>query len=595
MTLAWYKDKIGCLVLFLISLILFTRAVDIHGLEYRDDEIFYVESTQEMLRNHDYLSPTYFGQNRFQKPILFYWFILASYKFFGINWFAARVVSALFGALTVSLTWLLARDFFGRKIASLAAVILMTVPMFLRHAKNAVPDMSLNFFIVLSMFCAAKIILILDREDIGREEKRTIELSSIFFFISLGLGFMVKGLAAVSVPLLTVLIYAVVHKDSRLIDSLKFVRGALIAAAIIAPWFLFMVYQHGSQYLNHMIVTETKDRIVGLDPVTAHGWIAMFFRHIGYYLYVILSNFAPWSVFAFVGIPSILRFNRLWLERHIRMVHFLLIWLLTVFAVFSIMSFRISHYMLVLTTPFAIMVSLFFLEKLDRNILLGRILFRFQKFMSLFVFAVCMVAAILMIVVFLKKPVAWAIGITIIASFVVAWIALTPRQRVAPWVLAVTLIVAFANSRALSDAGITFHSVLQNFAQTIRHQETPDSIVAIGSDDLHEKEFQAYFTQPVLKAATSSEEQTAQRLSELFSGPNTVFCLITESDYDKYLKGKYSGLEVVQEKPMFRRRIYLDGNFMEAVFDLDRKVIFPYFMENIVLVKKNSQNKEGAY
>ena len=32
-----------------------------------------------MLKTGNYLSPTYFGEDRFQKPILFYWLILAAY------------------------------------------------------------------------------------------------------------------------------------------------------------------------------------------------------------------------------------------------------------------------------------------------------------------------------------------------------------------------------------------------------------------------------------------------------------------------------------------------------------------------------------
>ena len=62
------------------------------------DEKRYMQSTKEMVESGDYITPRYHGRLRFQKPILFYWFILLSYKFFGIGIFGARfpsIVAAL--------------------------------------------------------------------------------------------------------------------------------------------------------------------------------------------------------------------------------------------------------------------------------------------------------------------------------------------------------------------------------------------------------------------------------------------------------------------------------------------------------------------
>jgi len=89
-------DITACLLIFLLGVFVFTRGLSIHGLEYRDDEIFYYKSTQEMLHTGDILSPTYFSEDRFQKPILYYWLVLISYKIFGANWFSARFVAVFF-------------------------------------------------------------------------------------------------------------------------------------------------------------------------------------------------------------------------------------------------------------------------------------------------------------------------------------------------------------------------------------------------------------------------------------------------------------------------------------------------------------------
>jgi len=182
-------DSVACLLLLFLSIFIYTRSLSMHGLEYRDDEIFYYKSTQEMIHSGNVLSPTYFGEDRFQKPIFFYWLIILSYKIFGINWFGARFVSVLFAGLSVCLTWLISKNLFNRRVATLSAVILMTIPLFFRHAKNAVPDMALNFFIGAALFYAVRFIQIsFEAYDGGLQKKSKQTRYSILFFCLLCFG-----------------------------------------------------------------------------------------------------------------------------------------------------------------------------------------------------------------------------------------------------------------------------------------------------------------------------------------------------------------------------------------------------------------------
>jgi len=66
------------------------------------DEAFYAEAGREMVERGDYLTP-YFGyEPRFQKPILFYWLVVAAYHLAGIDEAAARVGAALAGLASYS-------------------------------------------------------------------------------------------------------------------------------------------------------------------------------------------------------------------------------------------------------------------------------------------------------------------------------------------------------------------------------------------------------------------------------------------------------------------------------------------------------------
>ena len=59
------------------------------------DEAVFAQATKEMIESNNWLTPTYNGINRYDKPILFYWLMAASYQVFGVNEFGARVPSAI--------------------------------------------------------------------------------------------------------------------------------------------------------------------------------------------------------------------------------------------------------------------------------------------------------------------------------------------------------------------------------------------------------------------------------------------------------------------------------------------------------------------
>ncbi|MBP2651333.1 MAG: hypothetical protein H6Q74_2158 [Firmicutes bacterium] len=65
------------------------------------DETVYAETPKEMIAFDDFVSPRIYGEYWYDKPPMYYWLVAASFKIFGINEFAARFPSALFGVLCV--------------------------------------------------------------------------------------------------------------------------------------------------------------------------------------------------------------------------------------------------------------------------------------------------------------------------------------------------------------------------------------------------------------------------------------------------------------------------------------------------------------
>jgi len=545
-----------------------------------------------MVQTGNFLSPKYFGENRFQKPILYYWMIVLSYKVFGANWAGARFVAVFFAALSVCLTWLIAKRLFDRRVANLSAVVIMTVPLFFRHAKNAVPDMVLNFFIVLAVYFGIRFMQSVTNAFPGSTEKN-IQRSkySILFFASCAMGFMIKGFAALLFPFLTVILYSVITRNLTILSNMRFGRGFVIMLLIICPWFLYMIKLHGQDYLSYMWINETKNRLITNSSGNVFLKVAAnFFDHILFYLNVIGSYFAPWCIFLIGSIP--LAFMKIRSgDKAKEGLRLMLIWFFSVFVFFSTMYFSISHYMLVLSTPFAILVSYFLLESFDPRLFVGRAIIFVRKYFSVLVFTASIFAYIFLFV-FMAGGDKWWLGVFLCVYLILARVMLRSTNTItAPMILGVFLLFVFAQSTLLDKAGVTTHTALQKFAYTInqeiRAKKTGLVVIGVGSHDIHEKEFQVYFDQRVEKAAGSEEEETRAKLSKLFSTDKELFCLITEKDFQHFLKGSFPGLiEIVQEDFIVRKRFNIDAGFFSALFTLDQEKVHHYLKEKLVLVRK---------
>lgn len=566
------NDLFVSMMLFVLGLLVFSHGLYVHGFEFRDDEIFYYMSTNEMVDSGQYMSPTYFGQDRFQKPILFYWLIVASYKVFGVNWFAARLVAAVFGALTLLVTWWMAKSLFDRRTATLSSLILMTTPLFLRHAKNAVPDMPLNFFIVAAIYFFL------------RFSQNPSNRLSLLFFISCGLGFMIKGFAAIIVPFLLVVVFSFLMKRASLIKDIKFGRGLLVMLAIILPWFLYMIHIHGSDYLDYMWGHETMGRLMYVEQGhVALEKLKVFLAHLLFYFQIFLQQFMPWSLFGLLGI--FYAFRKVTSTQERMPYVFLLVWIFIVYLFFSFMYFSISHYILVLTTPVAILTSRIFLSPLLESSRLDRCT-HFVRLYGPLAFFVLMCGGYFFVITFIAR--ASNTYLMLLSVFFISAFIFMIRSRsvyVRSIILAGFLIGVAYQSPYLAQLGLTTHVSLRKFAQSIEPPDNKPFAVGVASHDLHDKEFQVYVPSvKVEKIANDNEEYNVYTMRRFFAKNQRVYCLITEKDYNRYLNNILANFRVIEEEYVLRKRLNLDVGFVKALLQMDRERVYEYFMENVVLV-----------
>ena len=131
------------------------------------DESRYAQIPREMLQAGDWVLPTLQGEPYLDKPPLFYWLVLLSYRAFGVHDWAARLVPALAVHLTLLAAYLFGRRSAGDRPAFLGTMALALSPGFLGMGRLLVLDGLLMLLVTVAVFAAWEAIR---GERLGRDD-----------------------------------------------------------------------------------------------------------------------------------------------------------------------------------------------------------------------------------------------------------------------------------------------------------------------------------------------------------------------------------------------------------------------------------------
>ncbi|MFT4579623.1 MAG: 4-amino-4-deoxy-L-arabinose transferase-like glycosyltransferase [Nitrospinales bacterium] len=330
---------------------------------YHADENFYVESSLRMVESGDYITPIYHEKKRFAKPILYYWMVVSSYEIFGISLASARLPSVLFGVFSIGLVFLLGCRLFGSRVGLFGAFILPSIYLHFQISRWSTTDMALSFFVLLALY----FFVVLFQTDFKKN------IYAYLFYLSLGLGFMVKGPPAILIPGLTVFGFLLATKRKNWLVDLRVGQGLIILLVMIVPWFAAMLGMHGEEFKNHIVGNEIKNRLVHDTPFSFY-YVGVLFRYqLPWSLFFL---FAALKQFGFLGFPSEKgigfggRLKKLGenISRHINLlfkednepVLFCYIWIIVCIILFTLLRVEHSRYMLPSCAAVAILTARLF-------------------------------------------------------------------------------------------------------------------------------------------------------------------------------------------------------------------------------------------
>jgi len=333
------RTRIDILLLVAFCGFLFFYGLGAFGL-LGADEPRYAQVSREMLERSDWVTPTLQGKPWLEKPVLYYWQAMLSFRVAGVSDQAARIPSAFDAALLIAVIYLFLRRFrLGSELDG--ALIAASCAGVIGFAHAAATDMPLaaTFAIALLAWYA------------WYESRRNIYLAA--FYIFLALGTLAKGPVAPALSAVIIFLFIVIKRDWWAILRTLWIPGIALYLAVMLPWYIAVQLRNPEFFrvfiLEHNLARFSQDFYHHRQPF----W---------FYLPVFLLAMMPWTIVLIMAVVE--RARLLWSEGKQAFSSpgdswplFLLIWMLVPVLFFSASQSKLPGYILPAVPAGALLVT----------------------------------------------------------------------------------------------------------------------------------------------------------------------------------------------------------------------------------------------
>ncbi|MBX7138492.1 MAG: glycosyltransferase family 39 protein [Oligoflexia bacterium] len=273
-----------------LAAVIFLRAVTLNFPDLIDTtEGRYSSVAKQMFQSGDLITPMIPMKQGWipywSKPPLNYWLEAGAFKLFGVEDWAARIPSLLMALLTAFFVFQVAKDFYDRKVAGLAATIFLTSFLVFLSAGSVNVDQSLSGCVAGALGCFA-----LSR--VGTRSKPSPGLDLLMFFF-IGLGLVAKGPIAAVLVGAPLLCWGLYTRKMAAIWGLPWLRGILLVLIVAVPWFVVAELRNPG-FLNYYLVNEHILRFLTPNYADRYGEGHVFPR--GAALVMLAVCFLPWTI-----------------------------------------------------------------------------------------------------------------------------------------------------------------------------------------------------------------------------------------------------------------------------------------------------------
>ena len=305
------------------------------------NELKYINIVDHMIKSGDWIKLQFDGALYTDKPPLYFWITalirLAAGKY---TLFSIGLVVCILPAIVTGLDIyrFLCENNYDRKRAFTVILILYTTLYFAGSVLVIRMDILMTMFIVRALISFY-----------NRAEKNTG--NPYMPYVYAGIGFLVKGLAAVFIPISVIVVYLLITKQVHKLKELKLGKGIIVIIIFALIWLIPLAVSLGiNSTINELILKQTINRAVN---TSVHK------KPFYYYLVNLFPNLFPWTLFFFSSF--IILIGRI--KKQEKFVIFILCWFIMPFIIFSMVSSKLDIYLIPAYGAIAVITERIFAEK----------------------------------------------------------------------------------------------------------------------------------------------------------------------------------------------------------------------------------------
>lgn len=320
------------------------------------DETRYINIARAMLARGDLITPYLNFEPFLEKPPLYFWLVVLSYKLFGtINEFTSRFPLAVLMTFAVFFTYFFGKKTVGSKVYGLiSALILVSSLWVLLFSHVAVLDIGFMVFVMSTVYCAVLTLFV-------KEKNQKYFWYMTYLFMALSV--LQKGLIGLILPVLVIFfVFLANRKVKEIFKPVNILPGLLIFLLVAGPWHYLVYKANGMAWFNEYILKHHFARFV--DSSMGLGRKQPFL----FYIPIIIVGFLPW-IFSFIaalfrGVKAIIKdFKATKSVKQLfstdnndrKILNFSAIYFAVVLLFFSISSTKLPTYILPLFPPMALL------------------------------------------------------------------------------------------------------------------------------------------------------------------------------------------------------------------------------------------------
>lgn len=270
------KERINKSIPFVFIFIVFLFGANLDIMEV--DALQYASISKEMVQNHSYLQVYELGNNYLDKPPLLFWITSLFFNIFGASNFTYRLTALLATIIAASSTYFFTKKYYGSKTAYFASLILVTTQAYFLTNSDLRTDSLLISFVITAVWQFSEYI------------DKNKPINFILAFVSIGFAMLAKGPLGLVAPVIAVVGYSILKRDTRWIVSWKWIWGIPIVLIILLPMTLGLYKQFGWEGIYFYYWLQSFGRITGENQWNNNP--DTFFL-----VHSFLWSFLPWTIF----------------------------------------------------------------------------------------------------------------------------------------------------------------------------------------------------------------------------------------------------------------------------------------------------------